>query len=88
MVNLRALDGRLRESEVGKSLTNPVTAVTMATNPKSEGVSRRANTCEISETSSWVPCETAINAPPRTDRPFRSVVRCSVLRLSKQPSFC
>jgi hypothetical protein len=44
MVNLRALDGRLGESEVGKSLTNPVTAVTMATNPKSDGVSSRAST--------------------------------------------
>ncbi len=57
----------------------PVIAVTMAIRPKSSGVSNRANTTvEPNCRANFAPWATTVMVAPRTDRPFRSVFRCSV----------
>jgi len=70
-----AVDSPICSNMVAK----PVKAITIAINPKSCGVSRRANTTtEPIRRQKLTPLAPIVNAPPRTERPFRSFVRCPV----------
>ena len=58
MADLLALDGRLGEAKIRKRLAQARDGRTMATSPKSAGVSSRASTTvEIDWIRNWAPCD-------------------------------